>query len=67
MFKSENLSTISVVKEIISKQATKKNIAVKMVDSEYCSMCSKFGSACIRLDTYTGHMIGTNRISKPIT
>ena len=29
-FKSDNLSTISVIKEVISKEATKKKISIKI-------------------------------------
>ena len=29
-FKSDNLSTLSVIKEVISKEATKKNISIKL-------------------------------------
>ena len=33
-FNSENLSTISVLKEVLSREATRKKIAVKITDSE---------------------------------
>ena len=34
LFQSDNISTISVLKEVLSKEATKKNITIKIAHSE---------------------------------
>lgn len=56
VFRSDNISTISVLKEVLSKETSSKKVLVKITHGETMNTCASLSPKCISIHTHvTSH------------